>query len=361
MALGVILVFMQVKTGTNSNEAKGYKRLLEVDYLGNLIFIPSMIAILFGLVLGGIQYSWSSWRIILPLVLGGVGWIAFHIQQSFAKFPGVPPRLFANRTSATGYILTFLSSVLVQALSYFLPIYFQAVLGTTVLRSGTYFLPFAIGTLTFAVVAGILLSKLGAYRPLHASSFALTAIAFGLLTLLDEHSSKVAWVFYQLIASAGSGIIMSVLLPAIMAALPESDVASSSAAYGFIRTFGYIWGVTIPSIIFNTVINRNLRIVASLKLRNELKDGKAYSFASQVHQLRGSYEPVVWTQAVEVYARGLRAIWWMGLGISLVGFFAVGFERGLDLRKELETEYGIGDEKMGIERSTERGRPSTGA
>lgn len=104
----------------------------------------------------------------------------------------MPSRLFSNRTSAAAFFLTFLSSVLVQFISYFLPIYFQAVLGTTVFHSGVNFLPFAIGTLVFATISGILLSKLGAYRPLHAAAFALSAVGFSLFTLLDESTSKVA-------------------------------------------------------------------------------------------------------------------------------------------------------------------------
>ncbi|OJD09809.1 hypothetical protein ACJ73_10080, partial [Blastomyces percursus] len=66
----------------------------------------------------------------------------FHIQQLLASVPSASVRLFSNRTSATGYILTILSSVLIQAISYFLPVYFQAVKGTTILRSGVYVLPF---------------------------------------------------------------------------------------------------------------------------------------------------------------------------------------------------------------------------
>ncbi|ESZ92549.1 hypothetical protein SBOR_7075 [Sclerotinia borealis F-4128] len=318
---------------------------MRLDYLGNLIFIPSIISILLGLVMGGIEHPWSSWRIILPLVLGILGWIAFHIQQHFSSNPSVPSRLFSNRTSAAAFVLTFLSSVLVQAISYFLPIYFQAVLGTTVFHSGVNFLPFAIGTLVFATMSGILLSKLGAYRPLHASAFALSAIGFGLFTLLDGSTSKIAWAFIQLIASAGSGMILSILLPAIMAWLPESDVASASAAYSFIRTFGYIWGVTVASIIFNAVFNKNLPSISSLSLQTELKDGAAYSFASHVHEVRGQYDASVWNEVIQVYVKSLKAIWWVGLGFSLVGFFVVGVERGLELRKELETEYGIDEDK----------------
>ncbi|OJD19089.1 hypothetical protein AJ78_00962 [Emergomyces pasteurianus Ep9510] len=340
LALVTILLFMRVRAG-GSAPLDVKARIKQVDHLGNLIFIPSMISLLIGLVMGGVQYPWSSWRIIVPLVLGIIGWIAFHIQQLFTSVPSVPARLFSNRTSATGYILTFLSSVLVQAISYFLPVYFQAVKGTTILRSGVYFLPFAIGTLIFAVASGVLLSKFGAYRPLHAAAFFLSAIGFGIFTVLDQHTSVVAWVFFELIAGAGAGTVMSVLLPAIMAALPESDVASSSATYSFVRTFGYIWGVTIPGIIFNAVFNQNLSRIPSQSLQNQLKDGAAYSFASRAHDIRDTLPEGVWDQAVGVYTTALKTIWWVGLGISIACFFAVGAERGLELRKELDTEYGI--------------------
>jgi hypothetical protein len=198
-------------------------------------------------------------------------------------------------------------------------------------------------------MASILLSKLGAYRPLHATAFALSAISFGLFTLLDGSTTKVAWAFFQLIASAGSDMILSILLPAIMAGLPEFDVASASAsasaAYSFVRTFEYIWGVTIASIIFNSEFNKNLSSISSPTLQKELEDGAAYSFASHVPEVRGQYDASVWNEVVQVYVKSLRTIWWVGLAFSIVGFFVVGAERGLELRKELGTEYGIDEEK----------------
>lgn len=359
-ALVAMLLFMRVKTGgpvqpavedpgsvsPKSNKHAGrwtmVEKLKRLDFIGNALFTLSMVALLFGLVEGGIVHPWSSWRIILPIVLGVVGWILFHFQQHyFAPIPSVPSRLFANRTSAIGYLLTFLTSVLVQALAYFLPIYFQAVKATTILDSGVYFLPMAMGTLVFAVIAGVLLSSIGRYRLLHAVALALSVLAFGLLTRLGADTPKVAWAWYQLIASMGSGLIMSVLLPAIMAGLPESDVATASSTYSFIRTFGWIWGVTAPGIIFNAVFDRNLFRISDPGLRSQVSGGKAYAFASQVHIIRSAYTADVWDEVSGVYIESLKAVWWFGLAISLVAFVAVGGEKELELRKELETEYGL--------------------
>jgi MFS family permease len=358
LALVLLVAFMKVQKGAKSPE-QTTAITKRVDYLGALLFIPSLFAVLFGLIMGGVVFPWSSWRIIVPLVLGILGWIAFHLQQHFlATNPSVPSRLFANRTSATAFALTFLSSILVQGLTYFLPIYFQGARNTTVLDSGTFFLPFAIGSLFSAVLGGALLSKFGAYRPLHAGAFAMAAIGFGLLTLLDADSPRVEWAFYQLIVAAGAGITMSTMLPAIMAGLHESDVALSSATYSFIRNFGLIWGITVPGIIFSAATDMNLGLISDVGLQDSLRGGAAYAFASQAHILQNEYDQQTWQQVNEVYVRALRAIWWFGLAIAIVGFFAVAGEQGLELRTELDTEYGIEagkDQKTTTEKTTPSG------
>jgi hypothetical protein len=214
----------------------------------------------------------------LPIVLGAVGWLCFHLYEHFiARNPGVPSRLFGNRTSAGGYVLMFLSSVLMQTAGYFLPVYFQAVLGTTVMDSGVYFLPFAIGTLFAAAVGGVLMSHLGVYRPIHVAAFALSAVGFGLFTLLGPDTPKVAWAWYELVTVIGLGPTISTVLPAILAGLPQSDVAAATAVFSFIKTFGFVWGVSIPSIIFNGVVDDSVPAVSAADLRSQLAGGGAYA------------------------------------------------------------------------------------
>jgi EmrB/QacA subfamily drug resistance transporter len=338
--LVVIVIFMRVKTGG------GDLKIRNLDFMGNGIFTVSMVSLLFGLVTGGVRYSWGSWRVIVPIVLGVAGWTFFHVQQHFlAHNPSVPTRLFSNRTSASGLAQNFLGAVLLQAAGYFLPVYFQAVLGTTILTSGVNFIPMTIGTLLFAAIGGISLSKFGVYRPIHAAMFMLSALGFSLFTTLNRSSPKVAWAFFEIITSA-LGMTVSTLLPAVLASLPESDVASASAVFSFIKTFGFVWGVTIPGIIFNAVINNNLFRVSSPDLRSRLSDGAAYSFASQAHSKKRIIEPRLWSEVVDVYIIALKAIWWFGFAVSILGLLTVGLERGLELSSDLKTEYGIDNERQ---------------
>lgn len=341
--------FIRVKSGSEETVNRDLKgKLARVDWAGNAIFLLSMVSLNYGLISGGMTDPWDSWRVILPIVLGALGWIGFHLQQHWlAPNPTVPTRIFSNRTSGAALVFTFLSNAVGQSMFYFVPIYFQAVKGMVVLDSGVNTLPLAIGTLFFAVTGGVLLSKWGRYRRLHAFMFAMLAIAFGLYTLLDRDSPPAMYVIFQLIASMGCGMPISTLLPAIMAALPDSDVAAITGTYGFIRTFGYIWGTVIPAVIFNGAINSNLHMISVPEIRDQLENGGAYAFASQVRGLRqaDTYSDEVWDEVTAVYLRSMKIIWYVGLGISVACFFAVAIERRLELRTELETEYGLEGEK----------------
>ncbi|VUC22511.1 unnamed protein product [Clonostachys rosea] len=301
-------------------EYKWAQKLLQLDYSGTFLFIASTVAILIGLVMDGTEYPWSSWRIILPLVPGVVGW---DIYAAFFR--------------------SFTTSIICQCMIFFIPIYLQGVLANKVVTAGVYFLPFAIATLAFAVLSGILLSKFGAYRPIHAAGFAISAIGFGTLTLLNENMPKVGWVFLQLLAACGPGLVLSIILPAILAALPESDVAAATASFSFIRSFGYVWGVTAASVIFNAFIDRNLSVVRDSTTHSLMANGGAYSLASYTYTIKETLATEYWNQVVELYTIGLNAVWWFGLGVSLLSFLVVFLQRGLELRKELDTEYGLED------------------
>ena len=338
LALAITFFFLNVKYTRNPTWRHALAR---VDFLGNAIFIPSILAILLGLVLGGTQFPWGSFHIIVPLVLGFLGWALFHVHQAspICKEPSVPPHLFTNRTSATGFILTFLSSLLLQTVAYFMPVYFQAVRGTSPLQSGVDFLPYACAIIPFSIVAGVLISKVGFYRPLHLAGFALNAIGVGLLSILDENSSKAAWACFQIIAAAGTGILLSSVLPAILAALPESDVATATGEYSFVRSFGYVWGVTIPSIVFNGQFDKYSYRIGDARVRAALANGAAYGFAS------GGFIPDLASETrievVGVYVSALRTVWQVAIAFACLGFFCVFVEKHVELRRELHTEYGL--------------------
>jgi MFS family permease len=245
VALGLLVVFLQVRYERKMSLKDKMRR---IDFVGNAILILSSLAILIALTDAGAKATWSSWRIILPLALGFTGLIIFGFYESskFPTEPTVPPRLFTNRTTVIAYILSFVMAITGLWEIYFLPVYFQAVKGSTPSGSGVQVLPTFMFLLPAAITGGFLTTKFGRYRPLHLIGYALLTISFGLLSTLTSSSGAAAWVLYQAIAAIGSGLVLSSVLAALQADLDDAGNASSTAVFAFIRNFGAVWGIDNP-------------------------------------------------------------------------------------------------------------------
>lgn len=214
--------------------------------------------------------------------MGLAGLPLFLLFETRVPEPTTPFRLFANRTSLTGFWCAFTHNMLVFWILFVLPIYFQAVLGTSAFQSGIDILPTAAVCMPFTIVSGGIMTKLGRYRPLLMVGFALFPLAIGLFTRLDQSSTVGYWAGTQIIGAVAIGIITPVTLPTILTPLPESDVAVATATWAFMRGFGTIWGAAIPLAVFNSKANSLVaaRLYDNESARALLENGGVYSLAA---------------------------------------------------------------------------------
>lgn len=352
---GLALVYLLFFAHFKREEKHWRVAVAQVDYLGAVLFMGSVTSLLLGLVMGGVVYPWGSANVIMPIVIGIVGWAAFHTYEAtrFCRNPMVPPRLFLNRTSAAGFFLAFDAALLLYYIVWFLPIYFQGVRGDTPLQSGVHQLPFNIVLIPAAMIGGGMVTKLGKYLPFQYIAFAMMAIGAGLFTLLDAGSSTAAWACFQIIASIGMGMATTTILPAIQASLTDADVASMTSMYAFLRSFGGIWGVTIPSVLFNGQVNRFLSRISDTAIRQQLADGNAYGFASTGNAR--TLPPDVRDEVLGVYTDSLKTVWQVAIAFSMVGFLAVLGVKQLDMSRKNETKFGLQEENPTPLSETERG------
>lgn len=249
----------------------------------------------------------------------------------------MPLRLFTHRTSAAVYLQNFLVSILLEWCIYVLPLYFQSEAAASALTSGLDILPINAFMIPTGAVAGAILTKIGRFKELHWIGFAILAIASGLFTTMSSSTTTVAWAFFEILAGIGIGLPLTTQLPAIQAVLPESDTAVSTSTYSFIRSFGFVWGATIPSIVFNSRINAKLSSIDDYDVRSALANGGAYSYALEVRHLKGA----ILQQTLRVYSEALRDVWFVGLAFAVVGFLLVFVEKHVDMRVTLDTEFGL--------------------
>jgi hypothetical protein len=338
LALLLLILFLQVNYEKETTISTKLKRL---DYIGNGILILSLVSILIALTYGGSIRPWNSWRTLVPLILGLLGLLIFHIYEAtgLQKEPVMPPRLFQNRTSLFAFILVFLHGVLLYWITYFLPVYFQSVLLSSPTRSGVQFLPSIVVLIPFAIIAGGLITKIGCYKPLCIVGFALQALGIGLFTMLDSQSSMAEWVIFQIIAAAGVGLVTTSTLPAVQVGLPETDVAASTATWGFLRSLGNIWGVSIPAAVFNSCFEQLSHRISDPEVRAMLKNGKAYEQASAAF-IQSFSEPTR-SEIIRTYEGALQRVWQIAIAFGLLGVIAALPMRELKLKKVLHTQFGM--------------------
>lgn len=320
-----------------------------IDYIGNALLMTSIVSILLALTWGGTAWPWSNWRIIICLVLGFVGMILFHVYEAGAwcKEPMMPPHIFNNRTSFAALVVSFIHNMLTFWVVYFVPVYFQSVKLSTSTRAGVQFLPSVILAVPTAVVAGVILTKWGRYQPIHIVATGLTILGLGLFTLLDADSSPAEWIIYQIITAIGLGLLLTTTLSAVQAPLEEKDVGLATATWAFIRSYGAIWGISIPAAIFNTQFGRLSARISDPAIAVRLSGGEAYSHVSAT--FINSLAPQVQKEVVSVYTDTLKLVWQVSLAFAGLAFVVSFCEKQLELRTELETEYGIQDPKGGKE------------
>ncbi|KZZ99199.1 Major facilitator superfamily domain, general substrate transporter [Moelleriella libera RCEF 2490] len=317
-----------------------------VDWTGNVIFIGSVTSLLIGLTFGGAVHPWSSWRVIVPIVVGGLGWAGFHWYEYFIRDrePCVPPNVFSNRTSGAAFYMIFITSTLLQWVCFFWPVYFMAILGESLVQTGVDFLPFTFLLVPGSAVAGILLSKTGRYRRLHFIGFALSTLGPGLNTLLRRDTHAGGWAMLQMVDAVGRAFILPTTLPAILASLPEKDVAAATGVYSFLRSFGFVWGITIPSLIFNHRFDRMSDRISDTSVRDTLGGGRAYEFATGPYVQ--NLPPNSKSEVLDVYLEALKAVWFGAMALGATGLIAVAIEKHVPLRTDLETEYGLQEKRQ---------------
>ena len=106
-----------------------------------------------------------------------------------------------------------------------------------------------------------------------------------------------------------------------------------------VRNYGAIWGISIPSAIFNTQFGKLAHRISDPSVSAHFTQGATYSTVSKAYI--SSLAPQVESEVIIVYSESLKLVWQVAIAFSGFSFLLVFLEKELKLRDELETEYGL--------------------
>ena len=118
--------------------------------------------------------------------------------------------------------------------------YFQASLGASAIRSSVYGFALSLTISPFGILTGLSVQIINRYRPQNYLGWMFIVVGFGVLSTLDEHSSRAAYIGSQIPLAVGLGMVwISTQFP-ILAPLPFSNSAHALSFFTFIRCFAQV-------------------------------------------------------------------------------------------------------------------------
>ncbi|KAK6066687.1 major facilitator superfamily transporter [Seiridium cupressi] len=261
-AVSYLIFFFLVHPPATSKPIESASSILRaIDLLGLLIVAPCVICLLLALQWGGTIYPWSDGRIIALLVLFGVLGIAFIAVEIWQVDEALlPPRVFTQRSLLAAVFFCFCSSGSSFTFAYYVPIWFQAVLGTSPLQAGVDTLPLVMSQTIASVVGRGGVAAMGYIWPFMIASSVLLSVGAGLITTFNPTITTGNWIWYQILYGLGMGLSAQTPLMVAQNVLELDDIplgatftAVAQALFGN-SLYSGLAGLNLPGFEFSEAL-----------------------------------------------------------------------------------------------------------
>lgn len=284
--------------------------LKAVDWSGSLLIVGGTLMLLMGLSFGGVTFAWNSATVINLIIFGVFAGFLFGLNEwKLVKYPVMPPRLFHSRSTIASFAVCFCHGFILMGVAYYLPLYFQAVLGAGPLLSGVYLLPFILSNTVMAAATGVFIQKTGKYIPAVYLGLVLMTLGTGLLINLDTEANWPKIIIYQLLVGSGVGLNFEGPLLALQASLDVQDVATATATMGFTRMLASAISAIIGGVVFQNQMVAESRSLGELgaDIASRLQGGEAAANVDLIRTLPPHQQII----AKGAFHRSLQMMWVM--------------------------------------------------
>ena len=262
VALAVILA--------NLREPELVRREHRLDLPGALVLVVGAGLLVFGLLQGGVSWSWGSHASVLVFAGAALSLLVFALQERRAVEPMLPPWLLTRRVLLFAALSSLAVGVLMIGTTTFVPVYAQGVLGLGPVAAGFVLAAMLLGWSGTASFAGRL------YLPFGFRNTALIgasiAIAGGVLLSIMLGRAHL-WLTIVACALMGAGVGLQAT-PVVIGVQSVIDWGRRGVATGslmFMRTLGQAVGAGVLGAVANAKLGswfRNAPPAVAARLPN---------------------------------------------------------------------------------------------
>jgi hypothetical protein len=211
------------------------------------------------------MYHWNNGRIIALFGLTGLLIIAFALVQIWRQEDAtIPPRIIKQRSIALGMIFSVCVGGALISMLYSLPLWFQAVKGTTAIQSGIDVIPMVLALVIGAIISGGIITRTGYYVPFMFVSTILMSTGSGLITTFDVSTSHSKWIGYQVLFGFGLGAGMQQANLAAQTVLEKKYVPMGISLMFFAQSLGGAVFVCVGQSLFTNYLASTLPLISGI-------------------------------------------------------------------------------------------------
>jgi len=226
------------------------------DWIGTLIYIPSMAALMYG---------FSKLPDIMAIgytIIGIVGIVVFVMVEIKNPFPVLNMKLFIeNKVFASSNLSAFINYAATFAVSFVLSLYLQYAKHLTPKCAGMILITQPIIMAIMSVMSGRLSDKISP-RWLASSGMAISVIGLIMLTFLKMETSQTYIVVALAILGLGFGLFSSPNTNMVMSSVERKYYGISSATLSTMRSTGMMFSMAIAALSVHIFVGEQ-KITAS--------------------------------------------------------------------------------------------------
>ncbi len=235
------------------------------DLISGALLLAGLIPFILSLQLDKRRHPWlpwtgdaaaeglGAWLTPVSLAVGLAVLGAFVRRNRASPSPILDFSLFRDDVFRRANLTSFFFGSAFMAISIFLPLFLVYVLGVSATRAGAALIPFSLGIVLSATLAGQVVNRVGYTRPIFAGGL-LFLLSVLLLATMGAEVPYARVTAYMVLAGLGVGPGMPLFTLAVQNAVDVRFIGQATSAAQFFRQMGATVGAAVMGTVLGTTL-----------------------------------------------------------------------------------------------------------
>ncbi|KAI4668776.1 Efflux pump dep3 [Alternaria triticimaculans] len=292
------------------------EKLRFVDWVNAVIFLAGSACLTVVLTFGGVIYPFNSGTVIALWTITGVLLVVFIITLKFHPLVTKENRLyplhfFKQPTLINMQLQVFLSSGIILAMTYYIPLYFQFVKGDGALEAGVRLLPLIMFMVFASMLNGFLMPRYGLIPVWYIGGSTLALIGTALMYTVDEATPNANIYGYSILVGAGTGCYIVAGFAIVQSLVPVREIANAVGAMTISQDLGMVLFLAMSGSLFHNVavdkVGKALPEVSPMEIGNLIAGSSSKAFQALFDEEKALVIPEIASAMTSIWAFFLAA------------------------------------------------------